>query len=168
MRVAWVFVLMAFLIGGAVLAWVYFEDRDRPDISAPNHVQSNAAAARDSAREINRVADFFAQEAIDVTAKELRRAYQANEVAAREKYLGRPLRIDGHVERVAVESVGGKEFPVVYFREGGACTFNWGERQPELSKLKPGQRVTLLGQPRGADVPDRHLTTHCSIVEYYE
>lgn len=117
----------------------------------------NERSAEEAARDENRVADFFAQTPIDVTAKELTAAFRTNEVAARQKYLGYPLRIDGHVDRVAMERADGKEFPVVYFREGGVCAFNWGETPPELAKLKPGQRVILLGQPRRADV-----TTHCS------
>lgn len=159
MRVAWVFILIAFVMGGVVLAWRYLDERQ----ATQEHDSSSRTIERD--RNVER---FFAQEPVDVTAKQLIKLWRSNEVAARERYLGRPLRIDGHVERVTVERVDDREFPVLYFSEGGACAFNWGEPQPELARLHRGQRVVVLGQPRGPWSGVEHLTTHCTLESLYE
>lgn len=149
--------LLFIFLGGAAVAWNYFESRNEP---------ANSAAVRDEYRDIQ-VEQFFAQTPVDVTAKELVRLWKTNEVAARERFLGRPLRISGHVERVSVEQLDKKEFPTLYFTEGGVCAFNWGASQPELAQLHRGQHVIVIGQPRGVR-PGAvgHLTTHCRLESY--
>lgn len=155
-------VAVLFLAGASVVAWTLFNDRESTGGSKLQRAEADIKAEHEL------VERFFAQTPVVVTAAALRKAYETNEVAAREQFLGRPLRIDGHVGRVTVELVNEKEFPVLYFREGGACAFNWGAAQPELAKLKAGQRVVVIGQPRGNKGPGQHLTTHCSIDSWYE
>jgi hypothetical protein len=163
-RMRWVVTLMIVLLaGGSVVAWIYLDHKQEAEhdkkVEAQHAANQNAMA----------IHEFFSQEPVDVTAAQLIKAYRTNEVGARDQYLGKPLRIDGHVDRITVEKFGAREFPVLYFAEGGACVFNRGETQPELGKFKKGQRVTLLGQPRGPQPGGvEHLTTHCTIDEFYE
>jgi hypothetical protein len=162
MRLA-ITLMLVLVLGGSAVAWIYFDRKQQA------REEKKAEVLDDNIEKRQALSAFFAKTATDVTAAEIIKLYRTNEIAAREKFLGRPLRIDGLVERVTLERVGDREFPVVYFSEGGACVFNRGPEQPELAKLKKGQRVILLGQPRGPQPGGvEHLTTHCTIDEFYE
>lgn len=102
-------------------------------------------------------------DAIVVTAAELFSAYKANEVAADQRYKGKPLKVSGTVEEIASDVM---DDAVVQLHAGG---FMEQVNASVLSKadaaqLSKGQRVTLLCKG-GGEVIGFPMLEDCVIVE---
>lgn len=90
---------------------------------------------------------------IDVTAKDLQRAYDANEVAADQQYRGRVLRVTGSVRSIDKDFT---DQPIVWLRTrdfGGVMSYFDDASGP--ASLRKGQKVTVrcVGGGRTIDSP---------------
>ena len=102
---------------------------------------------------------------VRVTAEQLVSDYEANEVAADEKYKGRKLFVPGIVERIAKDFFG---TPYVVLEAGGKysltgvqCMFDDGHTGP-LANLQKGQRVDVTGKCIGKGMTV--LLTGCNLL----
>lgn len=106
------------------------------------------------------------EEAIAVTATDLMRAYEANEVAADAQYKGKLLRISGTIDNIGkdildtpyVSLTGGSKAMIF----GIQCMFDKSD-QAQLAGLVQDARITLQG--RGKGKLGNVLVEDCSIVQ---
>lgn len=104
-----------------------------------------------------------ATDVIDVTARELEKAYAENEVAADERYRGKVLRVSGVIDQISKDALGEM---VVMLRSpnvmGGVhCTFD-DKQKSQVASLKKGQKVTLRGRGTGVALGAPTLSS-CSV-----
>ena len=93
-----------------------------------------------------------APEVIEISATDLYSAYEANQVAADQKYKGRLLEVTGVITSIGKDILGspyivlgsGDEWEVW----GVQCTFS-SRYESWLAKLKKGQQVTVTGKCTG-------------------
>jgi len=80
---------------------------------------------------------------VSVTAEELARDYQANEVAAQQKYGGNRLGISGEITRIRLNF---RDHPTLYLKSGSLLPVQ-AEFDPskseEVAKLQVGQFITV-------------------------
>lgn len=88
---------------------------------------------------------------LDVSAKQLVKAYKDNEIAADERYEDKVVRIKGKVESIDKGVFGGLSVTL----DGGFLSFGnvvcefGGSETDSLSKLKKGESVTVVGRVTG-------------------
>jgi len=88
---------------------------------------------------------------LDVDAKKLVEDYEDNEIGADEQYKGKVARIKGKVESISKGVLGDLSITLratLLFGGDVVCEFN-DSQADALSKLKPGQWVTVVGRITG-------------------
>lgn len=85
---------------------------------------------------------------IEVSAAEMVKAYDANEISADQKYKGKVVRISGVIDTIGKDLF---DKPFVSLKSkhlilGVRCAFN---DESDLGKLKSGNHVTLVGEAQG-------------------
>jgi len=94
------------------------------------------------------------QETIEITAEELYKAFDENEIAAERKYNGKLLKITGYISDIG-EDILGKPYLLLtgggeYELCGVQCIFPYGENSLDLlAELKKGDLVKLTGEYSG-------------------
>lgn len=90
--------------------------------------------------------------ALAITADALHSEYDANEVAADEKYKGKVLEVTGTVKEIGKDILDDQyvalQLPRNQFMTSVHCSFPAGASK-ELAQLRKGQRVTIRGKCKG-------------------
>lgn len=93
-----------------------------------------------------------ARAVIEISAAQLYEEYEANEIAADQKYKDKMLKVTGVVSSIGKDVLGS---PYVVLTGGGEyevwgvqCTFS-SAYEPQLAKLTKGQVVTVTGKCKG-------------------
>lgn len=123
----WIMVVLA-AIGALVILTAIF---------GPTPEEEKAQAAADVAK--------AEVEAVKVTARELFRAYEANEVAAQSQYGDRPLLVTGTIDRIALDF---SDDPFIAFKSDNQFMSPQAdladEDKAKVGALAEGQEVTVL------------------------
>jgi len=89
---------------------------------------------------------------IEITAAQLYAEYEANEIAADQKYKNKMLKVTGVLSSISKDILGS---PYIVLTGGGEyevwgvqCTFS-SAYEPQLAKLTKGQQVTVTGKCKG-------------------
>lgn len=103
------------------------------------------------------------EKAIIITAKDLSKAYDENELAADEKYKGKKLEVTGSIEDIA-ETMGNitvslKGHDIL---KNVMCSFP-EEEKGKVAKLKKGEKTTLVGIGDGKTLSLYAGLTECKI-----
>lgn len=104
-----------------------------------------------------------ASDAIAVNAEELFAAYKANEIAADQRYKGKPIRVSGVIEDITSDVF---DNAVVQFQAGGFMeqVHAGGLPNTVAAQLSKGERVSLLCKGNG-EVIGFPMLDECLIVE---
>lgn len=104
-----------------------------------------------------------ASDAIAVSAEELFAAYKANEIAADQRYKGKPIKVSGVVEDITSDAF---DNAVVQFQAGGFMqqVHASGLPKPAAAQLSKGERVSLLCKGSG-EVIGFPMLEECLIVD---
>lgn len=137
------FIGLAVLAGAAVSGDAYNEYKARAE--AANTASSEQAQAAP------------AGDAIKVTARDMFKAYEANEIAADSQYKGKPIEISGTVESISSDFM---DQPVVQLAAGEFQAVNaQGLSKDVAGALAKGNQVTLLctgaGEVVGSPILDK-------------
>lgn len=104
---------------------------------------------------------------IEVTANDLWNAFDDNEVAAEEKYNGKPVKITGVISEI--NSAGTLTSANILLKADGAflgcvqCSFNSSENAKALANLQKGQSVTITGTCGKLSITNV-MVTGCEVV----
>lgn len=91
---------------------------------------------------------------MEVTASELYRAYEANEVSADQQYKGKRLLITGVVENIGKDVMDNPYVALkIDFLKGVNCYFDY-ENNKVLSQLNKGQEIQIIGTCAGLTLTD--------------
>ena len=91
---------------------------------------------------------------MEVTASELYRAYEANEVSADQQYKGKRLLITGVVENIGKDVMDNPYVALkIDFLKGVNCYFD-DENNKVLSQLNKGQKIQIIGTCAGLTLTD--------------
>ena len=91
---------------------------------------------------------------MEVTASELYRAYEANEVSADQQYKGKRLLITGVVENIGKDVMDNPYVALkIDFLKGVNCYFD-DENNKVLSQLSKGQKIQIIGTCAGLTLTD--------------
>ena len=91
---------------------------------------------------------------MEVTASELYRAYEANEVSADQQYKGKRLLITGVVENIGKDVMGNPYVALkIDFLKGVNCYFD-DKNNKVLSHLSKGQKIQIIGTCAGLTLTD--------------
>ena len=118
--------------------------------SAPaNTSQPSNSSENSSGNGSKNSTDSTSEKPVNVSAKELTKTYDENELAADEKYKGKMIAVSGKISNIA-ETLGNLTVSL----EGHdivksvMCSFDESEKS-NITKLKKGQQVTLVGKGDG-------------------
>lgn len=105
-------------------------------------------------KEVNPESPYIPKVDLEITASELYRAYEANEVSADEQYKGKRMAITGTIGMIGKDVL---DNPYVSFRidylQGVNCYFS-DENNKIISQLSKGQKVTIIGTCSGLTLTD--------------
>jgi len=139
----WLYIIGGLLAIGIVGAIM---DKQKPKSD------SSTAASQSSTTSISSSATTNAPAPVSVTATSLYQDYEANEVAADEKYKSKTLAVSGTVDSIGkdiadtmyVSLSSGKQYSITNVQ----CMFG-DEHKNALSRLNKGQKVTIKGRCDG-------------------
>ena len=105
-------------------------------------------------KQIDPESKLFPKVDMEVTASELYRAYEANEVSADQQYKGKRLLITGVVENIGKDVMGNPYVALkIDFLKGVNCYFD-DENNKVLSQLNKGQKIQIIGTCVGLTLTD--------------
>ena len=105
-------------------------------------------------KQIDPESKLFPKVDMEVTASELYRAYEANEVSADQQYKGKRLLITGVVENIGKDVMDNPYVALkIDFLKGVNCYFD-DENNKVLSQLSKGQKIQIIGTCAGLTLTD--------------
>ncbi len=105
-------------------------------------------------KQIDPQSKLFPKVDMEVTASELYRAYEANEVSADQQYKGKRLLITGAVENIGKDVMDNPYVALkIDFLKGVNCYFD-DENNKVLSQLNKGQKIQIIGTCAGLTLTD--------------
>ena len=105
-------------------------------------------------KQIDPESKLFPKVDMELTASELYRAYEANEVSADQQYKGKRLLITGVVENIGKDVMDNPYVALkIDFLKGVNCYFD-DENNKVLSQLNKGQKIQIIGTCAGLTLTD--------------
>ena len=105
-------------------------------------------------KQIDPESKLFPKVDMEVTASELYRAYEANEVSADQQYKGKRLLITGVVENIGKDVMDNPYVALkIDYLKGVNCYFD-DENNKVLSQLNKGQKIQIIGTCAGLTLTD--------------
>lgn len=146
------------IFGAAVTSVGEAAKKIEAESAAPGIPASASSATSDGKTSI-----AYASDAIAINAEELFAAYKANEIAADQRYKGKPIRISGVIEDITSDPF---DNAVVQFQAGGFMEQVHAGGLPNTiaAQLSKGERVSLLCKG-GGEVIGFPMLEECLIVE---
>lgn len=108
----------------------------------------------DYIKQVNPESQYIPKVDIEITAPELYRAYEANEVSADEQYKGKKMAITGVVGNIGKDILDNPylSLKVDYFQSVN-CYFS-DKNNKIISRISKGQKVTIVGECAGLTLTD--------------